>query len=136
MTEKNTLFEQASRLKLRFGSPQGPLTVDDLWDLPLTSRTNRANLDDIARFYSRELKEQETESFVTKPPPKNKILVLGFEIVKRVIEVRLEENKATKDKADKAAKKAKLLDLLTKKKDDQLGEMTEEQLLAEIEKLG
>jgi hypothetical protein len=136
MTEKNTLFEQASRLKLRFGSPQGPLTVDDLWDLPLTSRTNRANLDDIARFYSRELKEQETESFVTKPARKNKILMLGFEIVKRVIEVRLEENKAIKDKAEKAAKKAKLLELLSKKKDDQLGEMTEEQLLAEIEKLG
>jgi hypothetical protein len=129
------LFEQASRLKLRFGSPQGPLTVDDLWDLPLTSRTNRANLDDIARFYNRELKEQETESFVTKPARKDKILVLGFEIVKRVIEVRMEENKTTKEKADKAAKKAKLLELLTKKKDDQLGEMTEEQLLAEIEKL-
>jgi hypothetical protein len=136
MSEKNTLFEQASRLKLRFGSPQGPLTVDDLWDLPLTSRTNRANLDDIARFYSRELKEQETESFVTKPARKDKILMLGFEIVKRVIEVRLEENKAIKDKAEKAAKKAKLLELLSKKKDDQLGEMTEEQLLAEIEKLG
>jgi hypothetical protein len=130
------LFEQASRLKLRFGSPQGPLTVDDLWDLPLTSRGARANLDDIARFYSRELKEQETESFVTKPARKDKILILGFEIVKRVIEVRLEENKATKAKADKAAKKAKLLELLTKKKDDQLGEMTEEQLLAEIEALG
>ena len=116
MSEENTLFEQASRLKLRFGSPQGPLTVDDLWDLPLTSRTNRANLDDIARFYSRELKEQETESFVTKPARKDKILVLGFEIVKRVIEVRLEENKALKDKTDKAAKKPNLWNYYPKSK--------------------
>ena len=130
MTDK--LFEKATRLKLRFGSPQGPLTVEDVWDLPLTSRAGRANLDDIARFYSRELKEQETESFVTKPPRKDAALVLGFEIIKRVIEVRLEENKAEKDKADKAKKKTRLLELLAKKQDDKLGDMSEEDLLAQI----
>ena len=135
MSEENTLFEQASRLKLRFASPQGVLSTEDLWDLPLTSRAGRANLDDIARTYSRELKTQGEESFVTKPARKDKMLELGFEIVKRVIEVRLAENKATKEAADKAAKKAKLQELLAKKQDDNLGEMSEEELLAEIKKL-
>ena len=132
---ENTLFEQASRLKLRFASPQGVISVEDLWDLPLTSRTHKANLDDIARTYSRELKEQETESFVTKPARKNKLLVLGFEIVKRVIEVRLEENAATKDAAAKAARKAKILELLAKKTDEKDGAKSEEELLKELEGL-
>ncbi len=135
MSTKISVFEQASRVKLRFASPQGLLCVDDLWDLPLTSKTNRANLDDIARSYSRELKTQGEESFVTKPARKDKVLMLGFEIIKRIIEVRLDENKATKDAAEKAAKKQKLLGLLVKKQDEKLGDMSEEELLKQIEEL-
>ena len=135
MTTETNLFEQAARHKLRFASVQGLLSVEDLWDLPLTSRGNRANLDDIARTYSRELKTQGEESFVTKPARKDKLLVLGFDIVKRVIEVRLEENKAIKDAADKAAKKAKLMELLAKKQDESLGQLSEEELLKQIEAL-
>ena len=35
------MFQKASRLKLRFDSPKGLLSVEDLWDLPLTSAGNR-----------------------------------------------------------------------------------------------
>jgi hypothetical protein len=134
MTTDN-LFMEASRKRLMFSSPQGPLTVSDLWDLPLTSRAGRANLDDIARAFNRTLKSQEEESFVTKPPRKDKEMVLGFEIVKVVIETRLAENKAAKDSAEKAKKKEKLLQLLAKKQDDKLGEMSEEDILKELESL-
>ena len=122
-------------MKLRFASPQGVLCVDDLWDLPLTSRTNRANLDDIARSYSRELKTQGEESFVVKPARKDKVLQLGFEIIKHIIDVRLTDNKAVKLAGEKAEKKTKLLALLAKKQDDKLGDLSEEDLLAQIEAL-
>lgn len=129
------LFEKASRLRLRFGTPQGVINVEDLWDLPLTSKAGRANLDDIARGYSRELKTQGEESFVTKPAQKDPTLELGFEIVKRVIEVRLEENKAAKDAADKKAKQQKIRELIMKKKDEALGESSLEELEAQLKAL-
>lgn len=125
-----TVFEHASRMKLRFSSPQGLITTEDLWDIPLTSKTGRANLDDIARAYSRQLKTQGEESFVTIPARKDPVLELGFEIVKRIIEIRLAENKAAKDKAEKAKKRQKIVDLIAKKEDEALGETD----LAELKK--
>ncbi len=132
---ENNIFEQASRQNLRFPSPQGLITAEDLWDLPLTSTAHRANLDDIARAYSRELKTQGEESFVTKPAEKNKLLVLAFEIVKRVIEVRLAENKAARDAVVLAAKKQKILGLIVKKQDEELGEQSIEELEAQLDEL-
>ena len=41
------IFEQATRQAFRFESPKGFLTVEDLWNLPLTNNTGRANLDGI-----------------------------------------------------------------------------------------
>ena len=42
------IFMKATQKKLRFDSTQGLLTVEDLWDLPLTGTNKKANLDDIA----------------------------------------------------------------------------------------
>ena len=33
------IFKQAAKAKLRFPSSKGELRVEDLWDLPLTSKT-------------------------------------------------------------------------------------------------
>ena len=51
------MFEKASRAKIRFETSKGSLTVEDLWDLPLTSNTGKADLDDIARGLHSQLKE-------------------------------------------------------------------------------
>jgi hypothetical protein len=40
----DVLFQKATRAKLRFETPKGLLSVEDLWDLPLTSAINKANL--------------------------------------------------------------------------------------------
>jgi hypothetical protein len=36
------IFEQATRAKIRFSTPVGMLSVEDLWDLPLTSTQGQA----------------------------------------------------------------------------------------------
>ena len=60
------IFEQATRAKLRFSTPNGMVSTEDLWDLPLTSlNSKRANLDDIARTLDAELKSTASVSFVS-----------------------------------------------------------------------
>ncbi len=76
------LFATASRLQLRFDTPQGQITTEDLWHLPLTSvRTGRANLDDIAVSLNKQLQDQGTTSFVKKATRPNEILKAKFEVV-------------------------------------------------------
>jgi hypothetical protein len=88
------MFEQAARLKVRYSTAKGQLTVEDLWDLPLTSTTGKANLNDIAKGLNRELKNADDEDFVNRATSTNTELALKFDIVKHIIAVRLAENEA------------------------------------------
>lgn len=129
------IFEQASRLKLTFSTSKGVIGTSQLWDLPLTSGKGYVNLDDIARSISREIKNSEIESFVTENTETNKLEVLRLDIVKRVIEVKLEERDAAKQARDLTARKIALKEALESKKVESLTKMTEEEIEAELKKL-
>lgn len=131
-TNSAALFESASRLKLRFDSKVGQLSVEDLWDLPLTSNT-KANLDAIAIDLNRQLQGTE-ESFVSTGT-KNVVLELKFEIVKHIIGVRVAENQAKVDERAKAERKEKLQEILAQKKNEGLAALSVEELEAELAKL-
>ena len=131
----SNIFEQASRAGLRFTTAKGMATADDLWNLPLTSTTGRLNLDDIARSISAKIKESEVESFVLKSTKANDLEKLRLDIVKRVIEVKLEEAEARKNEKQNAERKQALLEALSSKKAESLTKMTEEELEAELKKL-
>ena len=92
-----TIFEQATRAKLRFATPKGTLSVEDLWELPLTSKTGQANLDDIAKGLHRELKANDEVSFVEEKTTANTVTNLKFEVVKSVINTLVVERKAAQD---------------------------------------
>lgn len=130
------MFEKANRLKLRFGSPQGSLSAEDLWDLPLTStRANRGNLNDIAKEVSRELKAQGEEDFVNPRSTVDEELQLKLDIVKHVIQVRQAENEAARELSERREKKGRLLELISKKKDQELEGKSVEELTAMVESL-
>lgn len=130
------MFEKASRLKLRFSSPQGDINAEDLWDLPLTStRANRGNLNDIAKEVSRELKAHGEEDFVNPKSTGDETLQLKLEIVKHVIQVRQAENAAALELSEKREKKGRLLELISKKKDQELEGKSVEELTAMVEAL-
>lgn len=113
------MFEKASKLKLRFSTTRGAITTEDLWDLPLTS-ANGVSLDGIAKALNKQVKESEEESFVVAKSNKSSILELQFEIVKHIINVRLDENARRKDLAAAKAQKEKILSVIEAKQDEEL----------------
>ena len=124
MSETN-IFEQATRLQLRFDSVRGGLSVEDLWCLPLTSK-NGVSLDEVGKTIIRKLKETEEESLVVKSNPKNIELKLKLDIIKYIIEVRCQENELAKRVRENKEKKEKILAIIAQKKDEQLmGESVE-----------
>jgi hypothetical protein len=130
------MFEKASRLKLRFSTPQGGLSAEDLWDLPLTStRANQANLNNIAKAVSRELKAEGEEDFVNPKDSANEKLQLALEIVKHVIQVRQAENEIARAAGERREKKARLMELITQKQDQELAAKPLEELVALAESL-
>lgn len=131
------IFERAARAKTRFPSPVGDLTTEQLWDLPLTAKGERPNLDAMARAVYVELKGIDEISFVdTKPDPRKTDLDLKLEILKHVIEAKKEAIATAEKAAQTAERKRKLLAALDSKETADLAGMTTEQIRAEIEKLG
>lgn len=130
------LFIKASRMKFRFPSPIGMLTVEDLWDINLTTtKSNVANLDDIAKALYKKVKEDTSESFVVKAKPSTDIYSDMLDIVKHIIAVRLEDaEKLAAIKANKE-KKQLILSIIAQKQNEQLlGSSMEdlEKMLAEL----
>lgn len=129
------MFEKASREKIRFETPKGSLTVEDLWDLPLSSASGKANLDDIARVLNKQLKETEDESFVVKVKKNDNILRLKFDIVKHVIDVRLAESDEAEQRKVAKQKKDRLLAIIAQKEDEKLFSSSLDELKAMVESL-
>jgi hypothetical protein len=129
------MFEKVIRLKLRFASPQGDLTAEDLWDLPLTSTRGRANLNDVAKAIARQLKTETEEDFVNPKSGANEILQLKLDTVKHVIQVLQTENEAAKIAAERRDKKERLLEMIARKQDQQLEGKPLEELQAMVAEL-
>lgn len=131
------IFEQASRQKIRFSSNKGDLTTEQLWDLPLTSKT-QFDLDTVAKTVHASLALVSTTSFVTQvSDPAKSRLELAMELVKHVIAVRVAENQAANDRAKARAERDRLINVLADKQDQALREMSADEIkarLADLEK--
>ena len=134
MTEVNN-FEKSTRLKLRFESKKGTLSVEDLWDLPLIARNGGESLNEIAKSSNRKLKDSGEEDFVTQLSKPNEILQLKFDLVKHIIEVRLVERDLRSQEKDRKDQKQKIMDIIVEKRSEALkGQSLEdlEKMLADL----
>jgi hypothetical protein len=123
------LFEKATRTAVRFDSPKGALSVEDLWDLPLqTTRPNGASLDQIAIALDRQLKDSATVSFVDESTKSDELLQLKFDLAKYIIGVKKAENAAAAAAREKAATKQRILEIIAKKQDHALENASIEEL--------
>lgn len=134
MSEQN-IFEQASRLALRFSSPKGDLTTEQLWKLPLTS-VSGLSLDGLAVAANRALREQAEDSFVeVKANPLKAQLTLQLEILKHIINVRQAESKAASDAVEKKAEAQRLREILAKRDGEKLESLSEAQIQERLKQL-
>lgn len=124
----DNLFLQATREKFRFESPKGDLSVEQLWDLPLTSRTG-FDLDTVAKAVNANLKSSNEESFVNASNnPAVSRLQAQLEVVKAIIEVKLAQAEAMKKRAEKAVERQRLMEVLHSKKDQELQGLSVEEI--------
>lgn len=115
------LFERAVRKKLRFNSAKGLLTVEDLWDLPLTSSSASAvSLQSVATpIFGKQHELTGVQSLFEGPaaPSAEKINVdLQVEVIKYIAAKRRQEADAATLAAAKASQVAELRAQLNKKK--------------------
>lgn len=131
-----SIFEQASRQKLRVPTSRGHITVEELWDIPLQSKT-AFSLDTIAKSVNSSLKQASEESFVsTYTSPAAKELELTMEIIKHVIAVKIADNVKARDQVANRLERDQLNAILANKQSQKLMEMDEEAIkkrLAELQ---
>lgn len=117
MTTTSNIFMQASRVKLRFPSNKGDLTVEQLWDLPLSSKT-AFDLDTIARAVYTQMNAVSEPSFVAvRSNPVKEKLELSLEIVKHIISVKMAENEVAAKRAAARVERDRLMSILADKQD-------------------
>lgn len=129
------IFEQASKKKIRFRSNRGDLTAEQLWDMPLQSKSG-FDLDTIAKEVNRGIKESSEESFVTtKSRSATTTLELQLEVLKHIIAVKIEAAAVAAKRTENEARRAKLIEALENKQNSELNNMSTEDILKELEKL-
>ena len=111
------MFELLTRNKVRFATAKGMISIEDVWDLPLTSGIG-VSLDGIAK----ELHETLGESNFTlaKTTKKDEETELKFEAVKYIYAVKTEEAAAKRRATLKQGEKGKLVDALASKEAEEL----------------
>jgi hypothetical protein len=130
------IFAIAAREQYRFATPRGLVTVEALWQMPLSAKDG-FDLNNTAKAVNNELKAMAEESFVDeKPVPGRQHTENRLEIVKYVIATKMAENTAARSAIAKKEEKQKLLTLLDDKNNEELKKLSPAELRARIEALG
>ena len=115
------LFEGAVRAKYRFPF-KGQISTEDLWDLPLK------DLDSVFKALNAEAKRSQEDSLLQTRDQRSEVLDRQIEIVKHIVAVKQAEAAATKEAAERKAQKQRILEIIAKKEDDSLQNMSLDEL--------
>ena len=133
-----TTILNALKQKWRFPSKRGPLTIEDLFDLPLT-KNKGLNLDTVAIEINNQLQEKQgstsfVESTVEKTAEITKLDTM-LEIVKLIIKQRQDENKDKVHAAALESKRKELQFLIDQKQRESLASLSLKELQEQLEAL-
>lgn len=127
MSSKN-LFEVATKNKFRFPY-RGLITVEDLWDLPVTE------LDSVFKALNSEMKESKEESLLNTKSEADVVLENKIKIVKYIVSVKLEEAEARKKYRENRGKRERILQIMADRQDKAMLEASDEDLQKMLEEL-
>lgn len=119
------IFKYAAKKGLRFPF-RGMINTEDLFNL---------SMDDLNKVYQnlkKEQKETSEESLMETDNPASAELEVKIQIVKEIFDDKKADQERAKKAADTKAKKQRILEILAKKKDDELLNMSEEELEAQL----
>jgi hypothetical protein len=118
--EKN-IFEVATRNKFRFAF-RGSLSIEDLWDLGLK------DLDTIFKALNGQLKQEKEESLLETKTQANEELDMKIQIVKHIVQTKLEEDNLRAKAKEMKQQKQKILELIESKQNADLANKSLEEL--------
>lgn len=121
-------FEVAVRNKYRFPY-KGMISVEDLWDLSLTS------LDSVYKTLNSEKKQSEEDSLMSTKDEKTTELQNKIDIVKYIYSEKVAEREKKKMETENRAKKQRIMEILANKQNAALENMSEEELKAMLESM-
>ncbi|HEY8365052.1 MAG TPA: hypothetical protein VIK84_05720 [Haloplasmataceae bacterium] len=118
------IFKEASKLKLRFVTPKGLLSIEQLWDL------SQKELDVCIRNLSKVIKKNEDDnlSFLDDTGVVNSIDQLSFDILKDVYLTKKREVEEAKNALEVKQHNQKILELIAEKKEQGLKDKSIEEL--------
>lgn len=119
------MYKQAAQLGLRFQSPKGSLTVEQLFGLSLS------DLDNMAVTLSDSYEKSKGKSFLEKRTTKDAGIKLQFDIVLDVLRTKQEEADANQLLRDRKENNQKIMAIIESKKDEAL----QNKSIKELEKL-
>ena len=122
------MFEVATRTKMRFPF-KGMISAEDLWDLSVQ------NLDKVFKTLNSQRKEAQEESLLNTKSSEDERLETQIEIVKYIVNVKLEERAAMVKAAENKEKKQKIMALMAKKDDEAMENMSKEELQRLLDEL-
>lgn len=119
-----SIYKKASKLKLRFNTTKGSLSVEQLWDLPIDQ------LDALAVSINNELEKSSSKSFLVKRANVDSIDMLRLDIAVNILTEKVDELEAAKEATLTKRHNAKIDDIIARKQEAELESMTLEQLEA------
>ena len=136
----SNIYKQAAQTKLRFASKRGYLTVEDLFTLPLSK--GEINLRDLAITVNKKLAKSDTDipDFLAdehqEQTEDQQRYQLQLDILKDVIETRKEEIQAAIDAHKRDQERAAIRELIAKKKQQNLKDLSIDELEAKLKNIG
>jgi len=118
------IYKKANQIKLRFATNKGLLSVEQLYDLSLK------DLDTLA--VSLKVESTPRESFLVETSAQNEIAQLSFDIALDVLQTKMKDAKEAREALETKRKKDKILDIIARKQDASLENMSIEELTAMI----